>query len=137
MAPAQRTDTWPTDGFTNFVGMDELEVHGEGRVAAEVTVEDHHLNEGGVVHGGVLATMLDVVMGSAVVETIDLEGGEWCATQSLTTDFLRPATDGTLRAVGEVDRRGSLAANVTGEVRDEDDEVLARATGLWAIRRSE
>lgn len=136
MAPAQRTDTYPTDGFTKFVGMEEVEHPSEGRIEAEIEVQEHHLNEGGVVHGGVLATMLDVVMGSAVVSLIDLDGGEWCATQTLTTDFIRPTTDGTLRAIGEVDRRGSLAANVTGKVVNEDDEVVARATGVWAIRRS-
>lgn len=136
MSPAQRTQTRPTDGFTKFAGMEEIHLLEDDTVEAEVHVDEHHLNEGGVVHGGLLATMLDVVMGSAVVAQIDLEGGQWCATQSLTTDFLAPATEGTLRAIGEVDRRGSLAAYVTGEVRDEDGELLARATGVWAIRRS-
>lgn len=136
MAPAQRTDTYPTDGFTKFVGMEEIELADEGHVEAEIRVDEHHLNEGGVVHGGVLATMLDVVMGSAVVTLIDLEDGEWCATQTLTTDFIRPTTEGTLRAIGNVDRRGTLAANVTGKVVNEDGDVVARATGVWAIRRS-
>lgn len=136
MSPAQRTDTYPTDGFTKFVGMDEVEHPEEGRIEAEIEIDEHHLNEGGVVHGGVLATMLDVVMGSAVVSLIDLEDGEWCATQTLTTDFIRPAIEGTIRAIGEVDRRGSLAANVTGKVVDEEGKIVARATGVWAIRRS-
>lgn len=136
MAPAQRTDTRPTDGFTRFIGIDELHRLEDGTIAAEIEVDEHHLNEGGVVHGGVLATLLDVVMGSAVVAQIDLEGGEWCATQSLTTDFLAPVMDGTVEAIGHVERRGSLTANVTGEVRDDDGELVARATGVWAIRRS-
>ncbi len=136
MAPAQRTETYPTDRFTRFVGIEEVHLEGTGRIRAEIQIEDHHLNEGGVVHGGLLSTLLDVVMGSAVVSTIDLEGGEWCATQSLNTDFIRPATEGPLHAVGEVDRRGTLAANATGRVQNQDEEVVARATGVWAIRRS-
>lgn len=137
MTPAQRTETYPTDRFTNFVGIEELVLEEDGRIRAEVEVEEHHLNEGGVVHGGLLSTLLDVVMGSAVVSLIDLEAGEWCATQSLNTDFLAPAREGTLSAVGVVDRRGGLAANCTGEVRDADGELVARATGVWAIRQSQ
>lgn len=108
----------------------------DGSVEAEIEIREEHLNEGGVVHGGLLATALDVVMGSAVVATLDLEGGQWCATQSLTTDFLRPVTGGNIRAVGTIDRRGTLAANVSGEVLDEQGQTVARATGVWAIRRS-
>lgn len=137
MAPAQRTETYPTDRFTNFVGIEEVHLEGEGRITAEVEIEEHHLNEGGVVHGGLLATLLDVVMGSAVVSTIDLDAGEWCATQSLNTDFLNPADEGPLEAVGVVDRRGGLAANCTGEVRGPEGTLLARATGVWAIRQSQ
>lgn len=137
MTPAQRTDTYPTDRFTRFVGIEEVLLEDEGRILAEIELEEHHLNEGGVVHGGLLATLLDVVMGSAVVSTLDLDGGEWCATQSLTTDFIRPGTEGTLYAVGEVERRGQLAANAVGRVHSGDDDTIARATGVWAIRRSE
>ncbi len=137
MTPAQRTEAYPTDRFTRFVGIEEVLLEDEGRIRAEIKLEDHHFNEGGVVHGGLLATLLDVVMGSAVVSTIDLEGGEWCATQSLTTDFIRPGTEGTLYALGEVDRRGQLAANAVGTVHNEDEDTIARATGVWAIRRSQ
>ncbi|PSG96239.1 hypothetical protein BRD56_11985 [Thermoplasmatales archaeon SW_10_69_26] len=136
MAPAQRTRTHPTDGFTNYAGIEETHLLADGRVEAEIEVREEHLNEGGVVHGGLLATALDVVMGSAVVATLDLDEGQWCATQSLTTDFLRPVREGEIRAVGEIDRRGSLAANVSGEIHDEEGRVVARATGVWAIRRS-
>jgi uncharacterized protein (TIGR00369 family) len=136
MTPAQRTETYPTDHFTNFVGIEETHLLEDGRVEAEIEIREEHLNEGGVVHGGLLATALDVVMGSAVVATLDLEGGQWCATQSLTTDFVRPAREGAIRAVGEIDRRGTLAANVSGRVEDGQGRLVARATGVWAIRRS-
>lgn len=137
MAPAQRTRTHPTDGFTRYTGIEETHLLDDGRVEAEIEVREEHLNEGGVVHGGLLATALDVVMGSAVVATLDLEGGQWCATQSLTTDFVRPVRGGRILAIGEIDRRGTLAANVSGHVEDEEGRLVARATGVWAIRRSE
>lgn len=119
--------------FAAYVGIEDVETkEGECRVALEV--EDHHRNLGGVVHGGVLSSLLDFALGAAVVTTLDEEAGEWCATQSLTTDFMRPASEGRLTAVGRVDRRGSSSAYPSGEVRDEEGNVVARATGVWAVR---
>jgi uncharacterized protein (TIGR00369 family) len=119
--------------FAEFVGIEDIETkEGECRVALEI--EDHHLNMGGVVHGGVLSSLLDFALGAAVVTTLDQEEGEWCATQSLTTDFMRPVSEGRLAAVGRVDRRGASSAYPSGEVRDEEGDVVARATGIWAVR---
>lgn len=126
----QRT---PPDGFTSYLGVDSFDTEREGVVTATLRTRPHHANMGGIVHGGVLTALLDCAMGAAVVTT--LREGEWCATQSLTTDFLRPGQPGgTLVARARVDRRGKLAAFPSGEIVDEQGQVLARATGVWAIR---
>lgn len=134
MTPHPRApESWPTTGFTRHIGIEALELHEDGSVEATIEVdEDAHFNAGGVVHGGVYTTLLDVVMGSCVVRT--LGDDEWCATTQLNTEFQRPAR-GPVRGVGRVDRRGKLTAFCSGEVLDEEDRVVARATGVWAIRR--
>lgn len=121
------------EGFSKLLGLAEFE-RGKGEFRLVLQTDERHANMGGVIHGGVFASLLDVALGASVVTT--LEEGEWCATQSLTTDFLRPGRPGErLVATGRVDRRGKLAAFPSGEVRGESGEVLARATGVWAIRR--
>lgn len=120
------------DPFTDSLGIQAWRLEG-GEVVAECPTAARHANLGGWVHGGALAALLDCALGAAVVTT--LQEGEWCATQSLTTDFLRPGKPGerlTIRA--RVDRRGKLAAFPSGEVRGEAGDVLARATGVWAVR---
>jgi acyl-coenzyme A thioesterase PaaI-like protein len=52
----------------------------------------------------------------------------------LNTEFIRPAR-GTLTARGELDRRGGLTAYAMGTVTDEGGKLVARATGIWAIRK--
>lgn len=123
------------DGFTSYLGVESFEMDKDGRtVIATLPSLPHHANMGGIVHGGVMTALLDCAMGAAVVVT--LAEGEWTATQSLTTDFLRPGVPGSkLVARARVDRRGKLAAFPSGEVVDEKGEVLARATGVWAVRR--
>lgn len=118
--------------YAQLLGVSDVEML---QAAANVTLPtgDAHANQGGWVHGGVIAGLLDMALGAAVVTT--LREDEWCATMSLTTDFLRPAKPGSrLVARARVERRGRLAAYPAGEVVDESGEVLARASGVWAVR---
>ncbi|HWG91428.1 MAG TPA: PaaI family thioesterase [Candidatus Thermoplasmatota archaeon] len=117
--------------FAAHIGWSSPHFEG-GECVVTLQVEKHHLNMGGWVHGGVLAALLDSTLGGAVVAT--LKEGEWCATQSLTTDFLRPGEGGRLICRGRVDRRGGLAAYCSGEIRNESGILIARATGVWAVR---
>lgn len=127
------TDGEAFDGYSALLGIASVHVE-EGGVRVELPTSARHANAGGWVHGGVMTGLLDFALGAAVVAT--LEEGEWCATQSLTTDFLRPGKPGALLvARARVDRRGRLAAFPSGEVVDEAGEVLARASGVWAVRR--
>ncbi len=126
-------EKWTPVGFSKFVGFHGWALTPSGEVRVELDLRENHLNIGGIAHGGVLLSMLDSVMGGAVVTT--LQDGEWTATESLTTNFLRPARAGPLHALGRVDRRGKLTAFVSGDVYDGSGVVLARATGVWAVRR--
>ena len=120
------------DSYSALLGIESFEER-DGLLTVVLPTGARHANLGGWVHGGVLAGLLDFALGAAVVAT--LGPAEWTATQSLTTDFLRPGKPGErLIATARVDRRGKLAAFPSGEVRNEGGEVLARATGVWAIR---
>jgi uncharacterized protein (TIGR00369 family) len=121
------------DSYSQLLGIEDFKITDWG-IEVHLHTSKRHANMGGWVHGGVVAGLLDFALGAAVVAT--LEEGEWCATQSLTTDFLRPGKPGErLVARGRVDRRGKLAAFPSGEILDENGEVLARATGVWAVRK--
>lgn len=120
------------DSYSALLGIDSFEER-DGVMTVVLPTGARHANLGGWIHGGVLAGLLDFALGAAVVTT--LAPTEWTATQSLTTDFLRPGKPGErLIATARVDRRGRLAAFPSGEVRNEAGDVLARATGVWAVR---
>lgn len=121
------------DHYGALLGIESYDVERD-EVHVVLPTSARHANLGGWIHGGVLAGLLDFALGGAVVAV--LQEGEWCATQSLTTDFLRPGKPGEkLVATARVERRGQLAAFPSGEVCNEEGEVLARATGVWAIRK--
>lgn len=104
----------------------------EGGLEVAMLVDGRHENFHGVTHGGVAMTLLDMAMGGAVRRT--LAQGETCASININTDFLRAAPKGKLVARGRVDRRGRTAAFASGELLDPAGNVVARATGIWAIR---
>lgn len=133
MSILREPEKWTPHGFGKHVGLHSYKLTPEGEVTVDLDAKEHHLNIGGIVHGGVLLSMLDSAMGGAVVT--QLNEGEWTATESLTTDFLRAGAVGKLVARGRVDRRGKLTAFVSGEVTNEKGEIVARATGVWAIRK--
>ena len=102
---------------------------GEVDIALELAA--HHRNRRGVVHGGVLTALLDAALGGAVVASIPKEW--WCATTSLSTQFLDGAGTGTILASGRVVRRGGRVAFAAGEVRDDAGRLLAVAHGTWHL----
>jgi len=75
-------------GFREHVALQSL----DGAVV--VDARDEHLNPHGCVHGGLLATMLDVAMGNAVAEA----GGERPVTVALSVTYLEPGQRGRLSA---------------------------------------
>ena len=105
---------------------------GDGGCTVDCTVAEHHLNLGGVAHGGLHATMLDTAMGGALVSTLPKE--EWCATAQLDISYLNAATSGThLTASGRVVRRGRNLAHMEGDIVADDGSVVATAKGTWAV----
>lgn len=99
--------------------------------SARLTLAPHHLNSRGVVHGGVYSALLDAAMGSAVVASIPKEW--WCATTSLSVQFLDGASEGVIEAVGHVVRRGRSVAFVSGDLCDGSGRTLAVAHGTWHL----
>lgn len=102
----------------------------EGRAEVVMEAGDEHLNPAGTVHGGAIATLVDVAMGRAVGSMID--EGERPVTIEMKLNYLEPGRPGELVAVAEVRRRGRLFTVVQAEVvQVEDGETLAEAMGTF------
>ena len=66
--------------FTDHVGIDVISLeHGEARISLDL--RQQHLNSGGMVHGGVLATLADTAAGAAAFSLVPME------KMAVTTDF--------------------------------------------------
>lgn len=87
-----------------------------------------HITVGDMVHGGVIATLIDVAGAAAAFTGVDLEVVEGGATGSLSIQYLAAARSATLRGVADVVRRGKRQVVTEVSVyaqRDAEAAVLA------------
>jgi uncharacterized protein (TIGR00369 family) len=113
--------------FTRLLGVRRDHSEG-GRARLVVDARPELENVIHAVHGGVVATLLDVAMASAAVSKVDFE--MTAVTLSLNTSFLRPGR-GRLTAHGEVMAVDDAVALCQASVVDEDGRLVARAVGSF------
>jgi acyl-CoA thioesterase len=112
-------------GFTLRLGR-----RGSGTCTAALDVRPELLNPNGVVHGGVLFSIADTVMGAALYTT--LAPGENCATIEIKIHFLQPVTKGKIRCRTRLVHRGSRIAVLESHISAGRLQV-AQALGTFAI----
>ena len=114
-------------GETNPIGMGLHIELGEGTARTEWLVGDDYVGWSDKAHGGIIATLLDEVMAWAP-SSFD----SWAVTAELSIRYRSPAAPGeTLRASGRVAQRRRRIYDVVGEVRGEDDRVVATGRGRY------
>jgi uncharacterized protein (TIGR00369 family) len=104
-----------------------------GEVRFTCTPDESAYNPIGVVHGGLVCTLLDSVLGCAVQST--LSAGEGYTSIELKVNYLRAvhAHTGELTARGWVTKPGRRVAFADAEVRDASGKPVATATGSCLI----
>ncbi len=123
----------PVRGFHDVLGY-RLAEWREGHAVLELEIQPHHLNLAGVIHGGVLVSLLDVVCANAGLYSPDPARRRKALTLALATTFTGQASGGTIRAVGTLRAAGTRIFNSTGEIYSEDNRLLALAEGTFRIR---
>ena len=105
----------------------------EGRAVFILTPAEFHYNPIGVVHGGLVCTLLDTVAGCAVHTT--LPQGFGYTSIELKVNYLRAvhATSGPLTAIGRVVKPGRRVAFAEGEVLDAQGRTVATASSSLLV----
>lgn len=116
-------------GFAGRLGVRVERVEqGTAHLAFEAT--DEHLNPAGSVHGGVLATLVDTAMGTAVRSAADDD--DVPATSQLTVTYLRPGKPGRLEITARARTRGEHLTVCEADI-DQDGRSLVHAVATFAL----
>lgn len=111
-----------------------VEIDPEERVArAWLDVGEAHANRIGVLHGGLISTLLDAACGfTASMQLAAVEEMTPLVTVSLTTNYVSAAKVGSrVTAVGQPSGGGRKIAYVNGAMHDEQGRLIATATGVF------
>ena len=115
--------------FMHLVGAD-LTVITPGRVEAELVMGQQHQQQRGFAHGGLVATLADLVAGFAAVTLLPDDFG--LVTADLRISYLHPGVGQQLRAVGWVLKAGRRLHFCEAEVWC-DGLLIAKASATMAV----
>jgi uncharacterized protein (TIGR00369 family) len=110
--------------FARVLGLELGEIT-TSLVVMRLEVRDEHKQNRGLVHGGVLAGLIDTAAAFAVIAAIGED--EPCSTVDLTVHYLRPLLGGCCTARAEVVRAGRRAVVVSVDVKDAGEQLIATA----------
>lgn len=111
--------------LSRFLGL-EISYPGDACLV-EFDVTDYMFNPQGSVHGGVMATALDIAMG----HLINHEMGPG-TTLEMKVQYVAPVRAGRVSCRGEAMRRGGTWF-LRAEARDSDGALVAFATSTWKL----
>ncbi len=111
------------DRFAKHLGIEMLE-YSSGKAAARMTIQDHHLNSAGTVHGGAVFSLADAVFSIA-----SNSHGTLAMAINVSISYFKAAKGGTLYAEGrEVSLNPKLATYLV-DVKDEAGNAIALFQG--------
>ena len=116
-----------------------LTVPAPGQAEYRMTIRDEHLSSPGTAHGGVLAGLLDAVLGAAALSQAFVSG-DLVSTVEFKINYLRSVHLGQqLLAVARVEHAGSSLLVSSGTIyrqpAEPGGELLAVAQGLGTFNR--
>lgn len=111
--------------YPNLIGMTIASIE-FGRCRIELDLGEKHLQPFGIVHGGVLATLIDTATFWAGFMRLPEDAG--LVNVDLKLNYLKAVVGGRLRAEGECLRAGRQISYTTASVYDASGELVAHGT---------
>jgi acyl-CoA thioesterase len=114
--------------FAQLLGI-ELDDLGPGTATLSLLVRKELKQNHGVVHGGAIASLIDTATAFAIISL--LPPNERVTTVDLTISYLRPLTEGRIKAVAKVLRAGRRLIVVSADVFDKDGNLATTALSTY------
>lgn len=115
--------------FWGFLGCEFVSME-EHQVVIALEAKPHHLNVIGIVHGGVLSTLLDNAMGLAVMVS---RPQDKVVTTNLNMHFMAPLKEGRLIVTAEIVHQSRKMITASGRVTDEAGNLGTIGTGSFRV----
>jgi len=114
--------------YAKFLGLELGDIQPD-EVSIHLNVRTQLKQNQGVVHGGVIASLIDTA--SAFVVLTHIEPEERVTTTDLTIHYLRPVTEGRMTATARIVRPGRRLFVLSVEVTDSKGTLVATAVTTY------
>jgi len=122
------TEIYQTPILENFLELEISELT-SGKAVFWIKIGEKHSNIYGFAHGGILASLADVVMGAACITL-----GKRIVTIDLNINFIKGApTESSLTATGLVISNGNTIIRAETGIRDEDRQLIVTSQASYFV----
>lgn len=116
--------TFESVPFARLLGIEMVEIE-RGKAVLRLAARDDLRRNGGVLHGGVTASLIDTAAAFVIMTMLSPE--QTTATIDLTVHYLRPLVTGQATAHARIMRGGQRIIIAAVDVFDEADILVATA----------
>ncbi|CDQ19060.1 PaaI family thioesterase [Halobacillus karajensis] len=123
-------ESFEASPFFSHIGFEIVQFE-EGDVRLKLPIHEKLYNVNGTLHGGVHATMIDLILGMAIRSTTKTR----CTTMNLNINYLAPASGGEIQAEGRILKQGYRIVTAEGELYDQAGDMIAKGIGTFKLIR--
>ncbi len=118
--------------YWSLLGMQVVDMK-KGWSKMKVPFKENLRNANGVIHGGVIFSVADSAMGTALITLIDKN--DFISTIEMKINFIKPGKGDAIIAEADIIHRGATTAIGDIHVRDSEGNLLAKGLATYAIRK--
>ena len=122
--------------FFNLIGLEVLDA-APGRSTTSIAFRPDLTQPFGIIHGGVIATLIDTGIAHALLLTerfqqVRHEGGA-VVSVDLRVKYFRPVSEGTMRCESVITRMGRQVVHAESVVTNDEGKEVARGDSIYMI----
>ncbi|HEY2491425.1 MAG TPA: PaaI family thioesterase [Paenibacillus sp.] len=117
------------DTFWGFLGCEFISGDGT-EVKIALDAKEHHLNSMGIVHGGVLTSLMDQTMGMVATAAKNIDN---VVTTNLNVHFLAPMKEGRLIVTAIVLHEAGRSLTLEARIHDSEGTLGCISTGTFRV----
>lgn len=118
--------------FAELIGIEWVSADPD-EARARVEVREELLQPFGIVHGGVMSSVVESICSYATAGAV-YDDGMAAMGQSINVSFMRPVSEGSIEVIARARHRGRTTWVWEAEVRDSQDRVCALSQMTIAVR---
>ena len=118
------------DPLAQYLGVEMLGVQ-QGRAQARLRIQEHHLNSHGMLHGGMLFTLADVVLAA-----VSNSYGRTAVAIQASISYLKAISSGVVIAEAEELSRNAVLGQYHIRVSSDTGDLLAVFQGMVYLQKT-